>query len=141
MTQTVIHSFPDLIDVFWRDDLKAVHLKWHAEYNEGMEVQNAVWAAIDYVNKNGVKNWLGDISTSSNGLSQKDLEFVSSEEFRAAIRASTLTRFVLMPPLPETGEDTSWLSEWEKNTLAAFGGGVQAKLESDIEKIRIFFDT
>jgi len=136
----VIHSFPNLVDVVWRDNLQAVHLKWHDEYDEGTAVQDAIWAAIKFVNENEVKNWLGDISTSRNGLSNKDLDFVTGEEFRQAIRASTLRKFVLMPPLPETGQDTSWLTEWEKNTLAAFGDNVQARLASDIDEIRVFFD-
>jgi len=139
MTQSIIHSVTDFVDVIWRDDLKAVHLKWHAEYDEGSIVQDAIWAAIVYVNENNVKNWMGDISTSINALSPKDLEFVSSETFRNAIRNSTLEKFVLIPPLPVSGKDTSWLGEWEKNTLAAFGDNVQAQVSSDIDKIRAFF--
>lgn len=136
---TAICSVPGLVDVTWREDIGAVQLKWHCEYDEGTEVRDAVHAALDYVRAHGVTNWLADISTSREGLSEADLQWVTSEDFRAEIRNSPLRRFVLIPPLPETGQDTSWLVEWERDTLAALGSDVRVKLESDMETIRDFF--
>ena len=68
------------------------------------------------------------------------MEWVASTEFSDAISSSTLRRFVMIPPLPETGQDTEWLSDWERNTLSKFGDGVKAKLSSDMDEVRAFFD-
>lgn len=136
-----IHRVPDFVDVTYSPQLRAVVLKWHNEYDEGTAVRDAVHAAVDYVNRHGIANWLADLSTSRRGLSDADLAWVNGEEFRTAIVNSTLRKFVLMPPLPETGQDTSWLSRWEANTLAKFGARVAAKLSSDMDEIRAFFDS
>jgi len=138
--QDTIHSHAGLVDVCWRDDLAAVYVLWHSEYDEGTAVKDAIVAAIDYVNKHNVKNWLADISRSSKALSEDDYNWVSGDEFRNLIRDSSLEKFVLIPPLPETGQDTSWLAGWEANTLKAFGDGVSAKLSGDMDKIRMFFN-
>ena len=139
MTKTVIHLVPDLVEVSHRSDLKAVYLKWFSEYDEGSAVRDAVHAALDYVRREGVKNWLADISTSRKGLTAADQAWVSGNEFRDAIVNSPLRRFVMIPPLPETGQDTAWLADWEANTLAKFGDNVEAKLSSDLDEIRAFF--
>ncbi|MEM7221744.1 MAG: hypothetical protein AAF495_02115 [Pseudomonadota bacterium] len=139
MTKRIIHTTPGLVEVSYRDDLEAIYLKWLSEYDEGTAVRDAVHAALDHVRENDVRNWLADVSTSPRGLSEADQAWVTGEEFRTAIAASPLRRFVLIPPLPETGQDTSWLADWEANTLAKFGDQVQAKLSSDLEEIRAFF--
>lgn len=137
---TAIHRGPDFVHVTYSPDLRAVVLKWHDEYDEGPLVRDAVLAAVDYVNQHRVAQWFADISTSRRGLSNKDLAWVNGEEFRGAIMDSTLRKFVLMPPLPETGQDTSWLKSWEANTLANSGRDVQAKLTGDMGEIRAFFN-
>lgn len=139
MDKTIVYSVPEFVEVSYRRDLEAVYLKWHSEYDEGSAVRDAVFAAVDFVNRNGVQNWLADISTSTRGLSHEDMEWVASSEFSDAISQSPLRKFVMIPPLPETGQDTDWLSDWERNTLAKFGNGVQAKLSDDINEIRDFF--
>ncbi len=139
MNKRIIYKERDFVEVSWRDDLGAVYLKWFTEYDEGTGVKDAVHAALDYVRKNNVQNWLADISTSRQGLTPTDQEWVSSDEFRQAIIDTQLRRFVLIPPLPETGQDVSWLQDWETNTLAAFGEQIKAKLSSDPDEIRAFF--
>ena len=139
MSKAVIHSVPGLVEVTFRDDLKAVYLKWFSEYDEASGVKDAVFAALDYARREGVQNWLADISTSQRGLTAVDQAWVSGDQFRDAIVASPLRRFVLIPPLPETGQDISWLADWEANTLGKFGDEVEAKLASDPEEIRAFF--
>lgn len=136
---TTIFRIPDFVDVTYSPELRAVVLKWHDEYDEGTAVHDAVLAAVAYVNRHRVANWLADLSTSRRGLSARDLAWMNGEEFRGAIVNSTLRKFVLMPPLPETGQDTSWLARWEANTLAKFGDGVQAKLSGDLREIEAFF--
>jgi hypothetical protein len=116
-------------------------LKWFSEYDEGNRVKEAVFAALDYVRAHNVRNWLADISTSRQGLTAADQEWVGSEAFRDAIRDSPLRKFVLMPPLPETGQDVTWLADWERNTLAQFGDRVEAMLSGDPAEIRNFFGT
>ncbi len=135
----IIYEAPDFVEVSWRGDLRAVYLKWFTEYDEGTGVRDAVHAALEYVRKSDVRNWLADISTSRRGLTPADQEWVSSDEFRQAIIDTRLRRFVLIPPLPETGQDVSWLQDWEANTLAAFGEQIKAMLSSDPDEIRAFF--
>ncbi len=139
MTKEIIYTAPELVEVSYQHDLKAVVLKWFSEYDEGTGVKDAVYAALDYVRQHGVKHWLADLSTSRRGLTPKDQEWVGSDEFRDAIVDSPLRKFVLIPPLPETGQDVGWLAEWEANTLAKLGEGVDAKLSSDLDEIRSFF--
>jgi len=74
-----------------------------------------------------------------NALTEEDQKWVSSDEFRDAIRGSPLRKFVLIPPLPATGQDVSWLADWEANTLAEFGDRVEAKLSDKLDEIRSFF--
>ncbi|SDI21409.1 hypothetical protein [Aliiruegeria lutimaris] len=138
MSETLIHSVPDLVDVVWRPDLQAVNLVWHSEYDEGTAVRDAVLAALAYANEHDTRNWVADISHSRAALSDADLAWVSGEEFLSAMRQSSIRRFVLVPPLPSTGQDTGWLADWEANTLAAFGEGRSARIVSDKEEIRAF---
>ena len=135
-----IFSEPGLVDVTYRPEIEAVNLVWHSEYDEGTKVRDAVLAAVEYVKSNGIKNWLADVSHSHAGLSDKDFAWINGQEFKEAIRGSGLTHFVLVPPLPSTGQDTSWLADWEQNTLAAFGEETSAQIISSEEKIRAFFN-
>ncbi len=141
MSDHLVHSQDDLVDVLWREDIDAIHVIWHSEYDEADGVQKAVRAAVDFVNRNGVRNWLCDISESDEALSKKDYGWVNSDEFRHLIRQSTLERFVLIPPGPDTKQDTSWIVDWERNTLQNFGESVAAKVASDMDEIRAFFET
>ena len=72
------------------------------------------------------------------GLSEADYEWVSSDTFRALISASPLRRFILVPPLPDTGQDTAWVAEWETNTLSKFEGEISAKVCRNAGEIRRF---
>ena len=139
MRNEIIHSVPDFVEVSYRPDLEAVYLKWFSEYDEGTGVKEAVFAGLSYVRKHSVQHWLADLSTSRQGLTEEDQKWVSSDQFRDAIRGSPLRKFVLIPPLPETGQDVSWLADWEVNTLAKFGDRVAAKLSNNLDEIRSFF--
>lgn len=138
-TNTTIYSVPGFVEISYRPDLEAIYLKWFSEYDEGSGVRDAVYAALDYVKRYEVRNWLADISISVRGLTDRDLEWVAGSEFTEAITQSPLRRFVMIPPLPETGQSTDWLADWERNTLAKFGNGVEAMLSDDIEEIMAFF--
>ena len=46
---------------------------------------------------------------------------------------------LLVPPLPETGQDVSWLDDWEANTLASLGDDIEAKLCRHPDEIQAFF--
>ena len=139
MSNEIIYSMPDFVEVSYQPDLEAVCLKWFSEYDEGTRVKEAVYAALDYVRVHNVRHWLADISTSQRGLTKEDQNWVSGDEFRNAISDSPLRKFVLIPPLPETGQDVSWLQDWEANTLAKFGDRVEAKLSGNLSEIRSFF--
>jgi len=139
VSEEVIYSHSGLVDIHWRRNLQAVHLIWHSEYNEGTGVREAVQAAINFVKANGVTNWLVDISRSDEALSDRDYEWVSSDGFRDMIRNSPLQRFVMIPPGPQSKQDTSWIADWEKNTLSNFGNEVSAKVSSDMAEIQEFF--
>lgn len=140
MSEHRVHSQTGLVDVVWRKDIGAIHLKWYSEYDENDGVQTAVRAALEFVNERHVRNWLVDVSESNEALSEKDYEWVSSDEFRDLVRQSTLERFVLIPPGPNSKQDTSWIVDWEKNTLQNFGESVAAKVSSDMGEIRAFFE-
>jgi sulfur transfer complex TusBCD TusB component (DsrH family) len=139
MRNEIIHAVQDFVEVSYSLEFKAVILKWFSEYDESTAVKDAVYAALEYVCEHDVPHWLADISTSRRGLTEKDQKWVGSDDFRDAIANSPLRKFVLIPPLPETGQDVSWLADWEANTLAKFGSRVDAKLSSDGDEIRSFF--
>lgn len=102
-------------------------------------MKDAIYAALDYVREHNVRHWIADISTSPRGLSDEDQKWVTGDEFRDAISNSPLRKFVLIPPLPETGQDISWLSDWEANILAKFSDHITAKLSDNLDDIRSFF--
>ena len=101
-------------------------------------VVDAVQFAIDYVNKNEIKNWFCDLSESRRALKPEDQLWVETE-FKKAIANSTLEKVVLMPPLPATGQDIDWLNDWETKTKAEYKGQIDARLLSDRESIKRFF--
>jgi hypothetical protein len=134
----IIHSAVGLVEVIWCPDLSAVYLKWFSEYDEGTRVKDAVLAALAWVSTNNVEHWIADVSMSPHALSKADYEWVSGEEFRSAILASPLRKFVLIPPLPETGQDVGWVSDWEENTLTKFGDRVDARVCKNLEEAQLF---
>lgn len=138
MEKQIIHAAPELVEVTYRPELKAVYLKWFSEYDEGTRVKDAVLAALDYVRANNVQHWVVDVSISPHALSEADYEWVSSEDFRSAILNSPLQKFVLLPPLPESGQDDAWVSDWEANTLANFGDKVSAKVCNSADEALAF---
>jgi hypothetical protein len=140
MSKTKIYENPGLVIAWWDDQLQALSIKWFTEYVEGSEVIEAVQFAIDYVNRNGIKNWFCDLSESKKALKPEDQLWVETE-FKKAIANSTLEKVVLMPPLPETGQDIDWLDDWEANTKAEYKGQIDARLLSDKNAIRRFFES
>lgn len=141
MDRQIIHTAPDLVEVTYRPELKAVYLKWFSEYDEGSRVREAVHAALAYVQANNVQHWVVDVSTSPDALSDEDYEWVSSDEFRSKIQNSPLRKFVLLPPLPESGQDDGWVADWEASTLAKFGDSIGAKVCDSVEEAGAFLVT
>ncbi len=138
MEKQLIHEAPDLVEVTYRPDLLAVHLKWFNEYDEGTRVRDAVLNAIDWVNTNNVRNWVVDVSTSQHGLSDADYRWVNGDQFRSAVMNSTLTKFVLLPPLQGSGQDDTWVADWESKTLSSFGDRVRARVCRNLEEAKAF---
>lgn len=103
--------------ISWNEELEAVYLKWHTEYDEGERVIEAVKFALSYVNDRNVKHCWVNLSTSMRGLKDSDQNWVQTE-FSKAIASSSLTKLAMTPPPPETGQDTGWLDDWESNTNA-----------------------
>lgn len=122
----------------WRPDLAAVYLKWFSEYDEGTRVRDAVLAALAWVGANGIEHWVADVSTSLHALSEADYAWVSGEEFRAAILTSPIRKFVLISPLPESGQDDAWVADWEAGTLSRFGDRVRARVCRNSDEARVF---
>ncbi|GGE56185.1 hypothetical protein [Actibacterium pelagium] len=141
MDRELIHQAPNLVDVTYRPELAAVYLKWFNEYDEGTRVREAVLAALNWVRTNNVKHWVADVSTSQRGLSDTDYQWVSGDEFRSEIINSTLRKFVLLPPLPETGQDVAWVTDWEANTLAKFGERIRAKVCHSMDEVEAFLNS
>ena len=138
MAHRPIHAAEGLVEVTWRPELAAVYLKWFSEYDEGSRVRDAVLAAVSWVRDYDVRHWVADVSTSPLALSEADYRWVSGEEFRSAILESPLRKFVLIPPLPESGQDDSWVADWERNTLAKFGDRVDARVCRSDAELRAF---
>lgn len=138
MEKSIIHMVRGLVEVSWRPEYESVYLNWFKEFDEGNAVKHAVLTALKWVKENRVKHWIADVSHSSEGLSDADFDWVSGPEFRTAVLQSGLKKFVLIPPLPETGQDTSWVSEWESNTLSKFGSQVSAKVCTTEDEVRSF---
>ena len=138
MERELIYQAPDLVDVTYRPELAAVYLKWFSEYDEGTRVKDAVLAALAWVRTNNIRHWVADVSTSPHGLSDADYQWVSGDEFRSEIMNSTLRKFVLLPPLPDSGQDDAWVADWEANTLAKFGDRVSAKVCQNMQEAKAF---
>ncbi len=45
----------------------------------------------------------------------------------------------MTPPLPETGQDTDWLDDWESNTNAKYSGKIEARLVKNESEVREHF--
>ena len=139
MSKSKIYETPELVVTWWDEELKALSIKWFTEYADGTEVIDAVQFAIDFVNKNKIENWLCDLSESRRALKPED-QFWVETEFKKLIAESTLKKVVLMPPLPETGQDIDWLDDWEAATKAEYKGRIDARLLSDEKAIKSFFE-
>jgi hypothetical protein len=103
MSNRILKDFNGLVTIAWYDELEAIYLKWHTEYDEGNRVIEAVKYALSYVNEHNVKHWWVDLSTSKQGLKESDQIWIQTE-FGKAIAESSLTKLAMTPPLPETGE-------------------------------------
>jgi hypothetical protein len=139
MSKILINEVPGLVSTWWNEDLQALHIKWHNEYTQGSEVIDAVNFALQYVEENAVEHWLVDLSTSSAALKEADQAWVETE-FKKAIARSPLKKLVMIPPLPETGQDIAWLDDWEENTRAEYQGQIDARLMSNDLEITQFFN-
>ena len=138
MPKTVINEVAGLVTTWWDEDLQALRIKWFTELAEGTAVTDAVEFALRFVNENNIKNWLCDLSISREPLKPEDQKWVQTE-FKRLIAESTLEKVVLIPPRPETGQDTDWLKDWEANTKTEYGGRIDARLLSNENEIREFF--
>jgi hypothetical protein len=138
MSSKLLRNFNDLVWISWNDELEAIYLKWHTEYDEGERVIEAVNFALSYVNEHNVKHWWVDLSTSVQGLKDSDQKWVETE-FGKAIAESSLTKLAMTPPAPETGQDISWLDDWESNTNARYRGKIDARLVQNENEVREHF--
>ena len=138
MTNNLIAEYEELVTISWNDALQAIYLKWHTEYDECGRVIVAVERALAYVTENDVRNWWVDVSTSPAGLSESDQAWVQAE-FPRHIAESPLKKLAMTPPLPETGQDTAWLNEWETDTNAKYGGQIAARLVYSYAEVREHF--
>ena len=138
MSSKLLKDFCNLVTISWREDLEAICLKWHTEHDEGGRVIEAVRFALSYVNQHSVRHWWVDLSTSVQGLKISDQKWVETE-FGKAIAGSSLTKLAMTPPLAETGQDTSWLDDWEANTNARYRGKIDARLVQNENEVRDHF--
>ncbi len=136
----MLKDYPSLVTITWSDELAAICLKWHTEYDPGDRVIDAVKFALAYVAEHDVRHWWVDLSTSRAGLKESDQHWVETK-FGGLVAASPLTRLAMTPPLPETGQDTAWLDDWEANTNAKYAGRIRARLVAgEEEALRHFLD-
>ena len=138
MPNKLIKDYPDLVTISWNEELEAIYLKWHTEYDEGNRVIEAVEFALSYVNDHNIKHWWVDLSTSARGLKTTDQTWVQTE-FGKSIADSTLTKLAMTPPLPETGQNIDWIDKWEADTNARYGGKIEARLVQNENDVRAHF--
>ncbi len=138
MPNEVLRDFKELVTISWNDELEAIYLKWHTEFDEEGRVIEAVMYALTYVNEHNVKNWWVDLSTSKEGLIEADQLWVQTE-FGKEIAESSLTKLAMTPPLPETGQNTGWLDGWESDTNAKYRGKISARLVSSETEVQEHF--
>lgn len=134
----LLKDFNGLVTIFWNEELEAIYLKWHTEYDEEDRVIEAVKFALSYVSENNVKNWWVDLSTSEQGLKASDQNWVQTD-FTKAIAESSLNKLAMTPPLAETGQDITWLDDWEANTNAKYSGKIEARLVYCENDVREYF--
>ena len=84
--------------------------------------------AADYATANHIKNWIADTALPTDDLSPKDAEWVTTQEFRNILLESSIEKFVLVPSLPETGADTSWIPDWQAATQAGIGEKIEVRV-------------
>lgn len=138
MPSKLLKEYEGLVTISWNEDLESINLKWHTEYDEEDRVIEAVKYAISYVTKHRIRHWWVDLSTSKEGLKESDQKWVQTE-FGKAIAESPLTKLAMTLPLPETGQDISWLNDWESNTNAKYKGKIQARLVRNEDEVRTHF--
>lgn len=138
MPSKLLKEYEGLVTISWNEDLESIYLKWHTEYDEEDRVIEAVKYALSYVTKHRLRHWWVDLSTSKEGLKESDQKWVQTE-FGKAIAESPLTKLAMTPPLPETGQDISWLDDWESNTNVKYKGKIQARLVRDEDEVRTHF--
>jgi len=139
MTSRVLKDYDNLVTICWNDDLQAIYLKWHTEYDQGNRVVEAVKYALSYVAENHVRHWWVDLSTSKEELKESDQHWVQTE-FGKLIAESPLTKLAMTPPLPETGRNLDWFDEWESNTNAKYEGRIHARLVRNDDEVRAHFN-
>ena len=138
MSSKILKEFHSLVTISWNEELEAIYLKWHTEYDEGERVIEAVKFALSYVNDHNIKHWWVDLSTSAMGLKDSDQKWVQIE-FGKAIAESCLTKLAMTPPLPETGQDIGWLDDWESNTNTRYSGKIKARLVQNESEVHEHF--
>ena len=134
MSNRILKDFNGLVTIAWNDELEAIYLKWHTEYDEANRVIEAVNYALSYVNEHNVKHWWVDLSTAIRGLKKSDQIWIQTE-FGKAIAESSLTKLAMTPPLPETGQDISWFDDWESETNTKYRGKIKVRLVSNENEI------
>ena len=138
MPSRILKDYDGLVTISWNEELETIYLKWHTEYDEEGRVMEAVKFALSYVVDNQVKHWWVDLSTSKEGLKESDQKWVQTE-FGKLIAESPLTKLAMTPPLPETGQDISWIDEWELSTNEKYKGKIQARLVKNEGEVRAYF--
>jgi hypothetical protein len=134
-----IFSIDGFVDITHEPDIGAVRIKYSKLFDEaGVNIPRAVRAAASYATANGVKNWIADTALPTDDLSPKDAEWVATQEFRDILLESTIKNFVLIPPLPETGLDNSWIPDWQAATQAGFGEKIVVQVLETAVEIREF---
>ena len=142
MTQAaVIFYVPGFVEITHRQDLNAVWIAYAAlNDHTGTYIPKAVRAATAFATSHDIPNWVADTARPTDELSELDATWVAGQEFRDIMLGSSISNFVLIPPAPETGADTSWIPEWQASTQAGFGNNIKVEVLDNLTEIKSFFD-
>lgn len=130
----VIYEVPELVTVYWEDDVKAIHPTWQTIYREDTGFRDALEICFQYVRDYGVKHWIADISQCDSGMSQADEEW-AARYFNKTIVEIGIEKFVLLTPEAQTGNATI-ADDWEEGAKQAVGSQVQFLRASTLEEAK-----
>lgn len=129
----IIHEVPELVTVTWEEHLRAILFRWDTLYREDTAVRDALEFCFDYVRRNGVKNWVADVSAAKVQMSAADEQW-SDQYFIMTLATLGLDIFVLVTAPSEAGE-ASPIEEWMEGARREIGGSLAMSHATSMDEV------